>query len=203
MQTFTSLIPENVDGKPLDVEKQVMEKSTDKAISVYRMAYNRLKNPDSWDKMPGFDFASFMLRKRNSNSSEQFIEIGDHISIDIPGPGPNNGDGLDWVRLEDMQENFDNTADESFGMRVRACANPVHDTGNIAAHFFKDKATSTFIIKRKGQTVTVYYYGRNEVVNLKNASLHDKIRNTAVALVALSGFSKMQWNSFIACLLKK
>ncbi len=86
-------------------------------------------------------------------------------------------------------------------MTVRATCSPLA-TATETAHFFTSDATSTFIVKRNNRTVTVYYNGRNEELNVDTKKMVDKIRNAIIGSLGLAGISELQWkrliNSFLA-----
>lgn len=196
------LVPPNEEGKPLDIKHSVEETTAENAAALFATACNRLRHPGIWHTL-GFESAVFTLYKTARGNTEA-AEPGDYLNIDIPGPGPGSGDNKDWVQVEDIQENFDSGADESCAIKLRPSINPGNkDEQETVAHFFKDAATSTIIIKRVHNTVTASYHGRNETPNLKHAALTDKIRNAAVAFAALAGFSKIQWSMLLKGLLKK
>ena len=98
--------------------------------------------------------------------------------------------------MEKIEENNFSETDRSIGLKLRASSNPNNDKTDTA-HFFKKEATSTFIIKQEDNVVTASYYGRNEVPNVENVSMLDKVRNTAVATGAAIGLSELQWNALI------
>jgi hypothetical protein len=195
------IVPENLEGKPLDIQKSVEATSTATATVIFEAARTALLHPDTWEKLPGFTGASFQLKKAVSAEATADAELNDCIKIDIPGPGPKSGDGFDWVMVESLDDNFDADADASFSITVRPCALPDSKETAPAAHFFKDKATSTFIVKRKDKTVTTSYHGRNETPNLKGVNLPDKMRNSIVAAGALAGLSALQWTLLLDGLL--
>ena len=112
------------------------------------------------------------------------------------------GQGFDWVKLEAMMENTLPDAEYSLGIRLRACANPLHKEMGTA-HFFNGDATSTLIVKRNGNTVTVSYHGRNELPNTKDVNTTDKIRNAVVAAGAIAGLSEIQWKALVKGFLQK
>lgn len=80
------------------------------------------------------------------------------------------------------------------GFRVRPVANPLGDKKSIA-HFYDDSATSNFIITREGKKITASIIDKNLVPNDDTQSLTDKIRDTAVGMSAIAGFSKIQWQN--------
>jgi hypothetical protein len=160
-------------------------------------------NVNIWHKLSGFASAEFQLKDEQGMASHRLAEIGDYFQIDIPGPGPSAGDGYDWVQVEAIEDHSDPDAeDESYGMRVRACKNP-NKGGDDTAHFFTSDATSTFIIERKGNTVSVSYHGRNEVLNTDMNKLKDTVRNVIVGAGAMAGISELQWSRLIKSFLEE
>ena len=173
------LVPENTSGKALDLEDSVKENNTENAINTFNRACTRLLNPPLWHELVGNLSASFELLSSEMGEADRLAEIGDYLKIKIPGPGNNAGDGYDWVKVDAMEENSIPGIAASFAMRLRATANPA-DKGKGTAHFFKEDATSTFIIRRIDHTITASYHRRNEVPN-DEGSVTDKIRNAVVA----------------------
>ena len=47
------------------------------------------------------------------------------------------------------------------------------------------------------EIITAGVYGRNEVPNTKSEAVMDKVRNAAVALGAILGASRVQWESLV------
>ena len=193
-----SIVPENKIGKAVDIEHSITVDEKD-AIRVYKIARERLLHPACWQKLSGLASATFELISDNIISQLEAKE-NDHLRIDVPGPGAAEGDGYDWVKVETIEEDKVPEAANSIALKLRASANPNNDKTSTA-HFFKKDATSTFIIKLKGNTITASYYGRNEVPNVEGVSIIDKIRNTLVAAGAAIGLSEIQWNSLVKGLL--
>jgi hypothetical protein len=50
--------------------------------------------------------------------------------------------------------------------------------------FYDDASTSSFIVRRDGMVVSAGAHRRNETPNNAEVDLHDKIRNTAIVLIA-------------------
>ena len=196
------IVPVNETGKAVDLEHTITENSTDEAITTYNRACKRLLNPQLWHQLSGGLSASFKLSNPGDPDPHRLAVVNDYLAIDIPGPGPEAGDGYDWVQVESITEKADPGSEESFGMTVRATSNP-DKPGEGTAHFFKEGATSTFLIKRTGNKVTASYHGRNELPNTKEVAIADKIRNSLVAIGALAGLSELQWTAFIKGLLQK
>ena len=195
-----NFVPVNTVGKILDIEYTVTENDLPEALTTYKRACKRLLNPPIWQLLSANLSAEFLLFTNGNNYAERLMQEGDFLRIDIPGPGSKAGDGYDWVRVETIQDNVDKEADESIGITVRSAENP-GKPGAGTAHFFKEGASSTFIIKRTGNTINACYYGRNELPNTQNISIIDKLRNGLVAAGALAGISNLQWSALLKGLL--
>lgn len=196
-----SIVPENTTGKAVDLQETVTEPTLEDAINTFNRACSRLLNPPIWHEVAGALSAEFELQTAEAQSVERLAQVGDYLKIDVPGPGPSAGDGYDWVQVEAVEENTFPEAAASFAIRLRACADPLHREEGTA-HFFKDTATSTFVVKRNDNTVSVSYHGRNEVPNFEG-NITDKVRNTVVAAGAAVGLSELHWKSLIKGLLAK
>ncbi len=193
-------VPAKEEGKNLDLEFTAVKASVEEAADVFQNACSRLLMPQLWHQIAGIASATFRLSTPGNSDPERALKINDYVSINIPGPGNILGDGADWVKVEDIRQDFIAAADESFGLTLRACANP----GTIVAetaHFFDNSSTSSFIVQRNGTKVTVNYYGRNEKANTGTESVIDNIRNAIVAAGAAGGFSNLQWSALCKGLL--
>jgi hypothetical protein len=197
-----SIIPENVSGKAVDVEHSVMLPNIEEAKNTFKRAYKRLLNVSLWHEIAGAVSADFVLTDDSGNEVHRLAEEGDYLKIDIPGPGLKTGEGYDWVQVEKIVDNSGpDNLQESIAMRVCAAKNPQTDE-DATAHFFKDGATSTFIIEREDLKVTATYYGRNEAVNTETGKTIDNLRNTVVGGAALAAGSKLQWDALMKKLLE-
>lgn len=199
MQT-DSLIPENFKGKSVDLEESIAASTKDEAKDMYRQACERLQQPGTWHELAGEAGAVFTVKDALNHTSKKIVAVNDFIQVDIPAPGPSAGDGHDWVQVEKMGQDFDKEAEESFGLTVKVTANPSNPQEGIA-HFFGSGASSTFIVKRKGNKVIASYHGRNETPNTESEALGDKLRNTIVAIGAMAGISALQWTALLKGLL--
>jgi len=196
------VVPANKVGKAVDLEHSVTEASTEIAINTFKRACKRLLNPPVWHELSGIISASFQLQATGGDDSNRLARVNDYVRIDIPGPGSIAGNGYDWVQVENIAENIDPLAEQSFGMTLIATINPDKPDEGVA-HFFADGATSTFIIKRHGTKVIASYHGRNELPNTRKGMLSDKIRNSVIAAGARAGISELQWMILLKGLLQK
>ncbi|MEO7800737.1 MAG: hypothetical protein ABIR81_01990 [Ginsengibacter sp.] len=201
-EEIENLVPENIVGKATDLEHSVNLPDAEQAMDTFKRAYKRLLNVPVWHELCGAASAEFYLTDASGKEVHRLAEPDDHFKIDITGPGSKIGDGFDWAKVEKITDNASpQSTEESFGLRVAAAKNPLTASGDTA-HFFKNNATSTFIIKRVNNTVSAEYHGRNELPNTATDSTVDNVRNTFVAGVALAATSKMQWNALLKGLLE-
>lgn len=195
------MVPVQEVGKALDLHYSVNAADRMEAKEIFLQASARLSDPSGWQQLTGAAGPVFKRIGKDELQPTGALQKNDFIRIDIPGPGTAAGKGYDYVQVEKLEMQVDVTAEESVGLQLRACSNPF-DKEQETAHFFTAAATSTFIISRKGNTITAYYYGRNEIPNATDVGLTDKIRNTVVAAGAKAGGSEWQWTAFIKGLLQ-
>jgi len=196
------IVPQNFTGKPLDIAYSITLANESMAELFFKRTLVRLLTIENWHTLAGVASASFTLVDSQGSPLERAPQSKDYIKIDIPGPGSTTGDGFDWVMIEDIKKDYIVDVAASFGMRLRACANPLHE-GTGTAHFFGHHATSNFVITLKDATVNAFYHGRNEKPNVENVPLMDKLRNTFVASGAMVGLSNLQWSALLKGLLSE
>ncbi|MEO6539174.1 MAG: hypothetical protein ABIT07_01930 [Ferruginibacter sp.] len=201
--TTDDIIPVNVTGKPTDLQESVVTNDKEEALKTFKRASMRLQNAHLWHKLCGALSAEIIITGSDGKIVNRLAEKDDYFMIDIPGPGMREGDGYDWVKVLNIQEEMNEAGDsEIIYLIVGSCGNPAK-AGNETAHFFKEGATSTFIIQRQGNKVTASYHGRNELPNTDVKRLTDKLRNTVVAIGAYGGLSEMQWQALIKSFLEE
>lgn len=190
-QDFTGLVPEQYTGKEIEAEASVELMDESQASLFYETAKERLLNVNNWHEVAGLISAKFQVISPEGGEVSRHAEKGDYFKIDIPGPGSKEGDGFDWVIVEDMKEVNDGEI-ECIGFRVRPSKNPFGDKPETA-HFYSHESTSTFTVTREGKTVRAWIIDRNLSPNVNPESLADKIRHSAVGSGAIGIFSKIQW----------
>lgn len=192
-------IPEQYRGKQLDIQEArgfVSQQEAEKAFLRIRIM---LMDINRWDEVVGVASAQFIHTNYLGEAIEQVPREGDFIKIDIPGPGTINGEGFDWVRITEID---DRPHEGFFQLTVHPCSAPMSEDRDQASHFFKDFASSSFVVKKAGLDVHVYYYGRNEEINLGSDNVIDNVRNGLVGMGAKIGFSYPQWKAFVSGLLE-
>jgi hypothetical protein len=196
------VIPTQRSGAESNTEETITLSGKEQAKQFYETAKQRLLDVNNWEVLCGAGSANFQLTDMAGNDVQRTVQPDDHFKIDIPGPGSLTGEGYDWVKIENVEEQPLKNDEAAVIIRVRPATNP-KGGGNDVAHFFSDDATSNFVVKLSGNTVTAAVYGRNELPNTKAENPVDKARNTMVALSAVAGVSKLQWKSLVKGLIKQ
>ncbi|MDB5128977.1 hypothetical protein [Mucilaginibacter sp.] len=196
-------IPPQTKGEETDVIHFADCASEQEAHHLFLLAKDRLKDISQWHVLSGPHSAKFAITDTKGDEVYKIAEKGDHFYIDLPAPGPLAGDGMEWVRIEAMEEIEDaNAESEYITMTVRPVANPRHPD-KATAHFYSHNSTSTFIVERYKNHVSAAVHGRNETPNNKDTGLYDTVRNTIIALAAREGLSFPQWKSLVKGILDK
>ena len=196
-------IPVQEEGAEKNIESRFTADTPDEAKLFFLKAKERLLNVNRWHAVCGALSANFQLTDNSGNPVDGEAKNGHHFKIDIPGPGSTSGEGYDWVQVEEVQQTKDPAADAEFVLiRVRPTSNPQRPDENVA-HFFSDKSTSNFVVKREKNILMAAVYGRNETPNTETENLIDKARNAIVGSTAVAGASNVQWKSLTDGLLSK
>lgn len=195
-------VPRQREGEQTDVIHFVDCADRQNAHKLFMLAKTRLKDVSHWQDFAGAGSSMFSITDTKGEDAYKIAEKGDHIYIDLPAPGSRAGDGLEWLRIENIDELEDaNAESEYIAITVRPVSNPRHPEDGTTAHFFNRDSTSTFIVERYLNHVSAAVHGRNEVPNNQDAGFYDNIRNTIIALTARKGLSGPQWKKLVTGLL--
>lgn len=197
---ITGVLPGQYTGKAIEVQSSVEMTDEQNARNFYKTVKERLLGVNHWHELAGVISAKFQLIDAEGSEVERSPQIGDYFKIDIPGPGSKDGDGYDWACIEALNEVTDGD-DQSIGLRVRPCPNPLGDSQNVA-HFYSEESTCNFIIKREGKSIHARIIDRNVKPNDVASSLMDKLRDSAVGIGALIKFSELQWKNLVEGFMK-
>nr|WP_294945430.1 hypothetical protein [uncultured Mucilaginibacter sp.] len=188
-------IPQQVEGEKADTIHIADCATRQEAHQLFLLAKDRLKDINMWHQFSGFGSARFAITDAQGKELYKMAEKGDIFYINLPAPGPLAGDGKEWVRIESMELVEDAGAESEYlTITVRPIANPKHKNGASIAHFYSHASTSTFIVERYNNHVSVAVHGRNETPNT-DTNIYDTVRNTIIALAAREGMSFPQWKS--------
>ncbi|WP_162416000.1 hypothetical protein [Cyclobacterium roseum] len=157
-----------------------------------REAFSRSKDKlfevNQWSQMPGITSHFELFGPDGTRKQSGRVSIGDYILIRVPGPVPEN-----WVEVISLLDQ-----DELAEFVVSPSEMPQEGRHNEekVSHFFRDKATSTFRVKRVETCLIAYEIGKNEIVNNEGeqAAGRDWI-NTLMAGGGWLGFQKLQWKN--------
>ncbi|WP_316825609.1 hypothetical protein [Pedobacter miscanthi] len=197
-QPDQNIIPKQYTGTSMDALEERFCSSIEEATALFNRTATKLLSINDWDKYAGM--SNFQLMDAWGIKVERTAEEGDFIRIDIPGPGTRAGRGYDWVRIQEIK-NIEDGEYQILTITVRPCAHPL-EKDDKTAHFLKDTATSTFVVKRNGLHITAEEHGRNELPNTETGSLYDKGRNFVVGMAAKLGLSYPQWKRLVKGLLQ-
>jgi hypothetical protein len=201
MSQQNNIIPSQDSGMQTNTESTEELATEKEAKDFYVTVCKRLMDINNWQQYAGKATASFQLTDNSGKDVKRDPQKGDHLKIDIPGPGSVSGQGFDWVQIEAIEKDQDENTQWN-AIRVRPATSPLNEKEDVA-HFFSDDTTSTFMVRQEGKKVIAGVYGRNEKPNTNTETTIDKIRNTAIATGAITGFSKIQWKSLVNGLVKK
>lgn len=195
-------LPPQETGRQTDFTHEQKFETLAEAHHAFQAAAGRLLSVNNWHTYAGAGSAKFTLCNNQGEQVDVMAEEGFFFSIDLPAPGSDAGDGLEWVMIEKLvPEGSAHTAEEYVLMTVRPVPDP-RKAEKAIAHFYDGVSTSTFIVRRDGMLISAGAHGRNETPNNEEVDLHDKIRNTAIALMARIGLSGPQWQKLVNGLIK-
>jgi hypothetical protein len=198
---FTGIVPTQYTGEEIVADSSLELKDNSEAKAFYEIAKRHLLNVNDWHKVAGSLSAIFKVLDPSGKEVNRSVEKGDYFKIDIPGPGSKEGDGYDWVLVEELKE-ISNEDGQSIAFRVRPCSNPFSEKKETA-HFYGEESTSNFIVSREKNVVTATIIDRNIKPNKDAEKITDKIRDTVIGMGAIGLFSKLQWQQLADGLLAK
>ncbi|MFB9293207.1 hypothetical protein ACFFSP_06990 [Persicitalea jodogahamensis] len=198
---LTGIIPENYTGRIIDTDHTIEFETIEEATSFFEVVKTRLLNVNSWSKIAGVLTAEFQVVDNAGNEVNRSVRKGDFFKIDVPGPGSIDGEGYDWVRVEEIKS-VSEAGMESLGIRVRPSTNPLNNDEHIS-HFYSEQSTSNFVVTRDKRKITAGVYDRNTKPNLDADTPLNKARHWIVGLSAVVWFSKYQWHRLVEGLLSR
>jgi len=202
MKHAEETIPGQQIGRATDFHEERSFRTRPQAHEAFKKAAERLLTVSEWHNYAGPGSSRFCLTNNMGEEVTGFAKQGFLFSINLPVPGSDAGDGLEWVMIERIETaGGAQSAEEYVSMLVRPVQNPRKAEPEVA-HFYKEASTNTFIVKRVDKSITAAIHGRNETPNNEGVDLHDKIRNTLIALTARIGLAGPQWKKLVKGLLE-
>ena len=191
IQQHIGIVPSQYTGKEIEARATRCFEDEMEASGFFELSKSRLLDVNNWNKIAGIVTAEFQVIDENGHEVKRGVRKGDYLRINIPGPGSSEGDGYDWVHVEELKE-INESSIHSIGFRVRPADNPFSKK-NETAHFYSAEATSSFIITQDNNEITSLIIDRNLQPNTESQSIVDKVRDAVVGASAIAGFSKLQW----------
>jgi len=196
MKDFHTIIPRQITGYKSDYEYSATAGSPSEAIKLYNDSVARLMDVNEWHSLCGTGSAVFELTDESGEVLDELILKGRFIRIDVPGPGPIAGKGYDWVYIENTENCKINETAECYAITVRPSKSPMTHA-QLPAHFFKSRASSTFMVCIHNNTITASVHGRNEIPNSSTDNPIDNLRNEVVAKTAIGLLAGVQWKKLV------
>jgi hypothetical protein len=182
-------VPAQRKGAQSDIKYSKKISTREEAEKIFEKARKNLLNINEWHLIAGKLSARFYLTDPYGKNVQRLPLHGDFIKIHLPSSAE---DKFDWVRIESIEDKKISENLQVISMLVRPSDPPRQK--EETEHFFSKDATSSFIVERKGNVVTAYVRGRNELPNTDEPeSILKKIRNAAIALAAMAGLNTPQW----------
>jgi hypothetical protein len=200
MSLVKQIVPSQKKGSKTGATARRKCSSARKAAKLFNNARINLLHINDWHALCGNTGAEFLLTDAEGNSVRSTTPmVGNLIRIKLPAPPNAVGEGFDWVRIEKIEHSTNPKTDEElYGFRVRPVSKPdiSRNKTDGSAHFYTSDATSTFLVYRKSTIVYAMERGRNEVPN-SSGSFLNALRNVFIAIPAMLGFSKPQWQRLV------
>jgi hypothetical protein len=197
----TGLIPKQLKGGHTSETSMVQLHSVAESVERFQQCCARLNNINAWEQICTIPGAQFRLTDAHGQVLHDLPpKVGQLIRIRLPGPRNRQGDGYDWVRIEET-ENVRHliTDEEIYGFCVRPVQAPNKAEAGVA-HFYTTDASSSFLVIRSVLVVYALERGRNEVPNFSSGIIAG-IRRRCIALAAMTGLAKPQWKGLMNDLL--
>ena len=110
--TASRSVPPQQEGIKADIIEMRTAADVQEAKLLFLHARERLYDVTRWGDISEGISATFTLTDSSGELKDDFPTPGDHIRIDIPGPGSTAGDGFDWVKVELVEDKRQPDADE-------------------------------------------------------------------------------------------
>jgi hypothetical protein len=192
-QWLNEVVPKQVSGQSSFTHSRITCRNNTHAKECYLVAAERLRNVNRWHEFAGQPSATFQLFDETGNAVNRPVQKSDYLRINIPGPDNPDGDGADWVQVQEVGEKLAEEQQLTY-ITVKAAANPLVRSAG-PTHFFDRPATSTFVIYRRQLMIMAAVFGRNEHSNLRSPNWLTRIRNWFIYIGAQLGMANLQWKA--------
>lgn len=186
-------IPDQTDGAFHDTESRKNYQVPGSAARDFQILKDRFFAINYWQDYCGKGSAEFKVFDSDGAFVSRIPKKGDHIRIDIPGPGDFENKGYDWVVITEVSDQYQQDYElESYTIVSYPSSSPKAGDGKIA-HFYSSSSSSSFRIALGVDFISVGIYGRNEKPNFYKKNLLNKIRSFLISFGGFARFTKIEW----------
>lgn len=155
------------------------------AAQAFEKSKEKLLGVEAWSAISALSSTFTLYDGTGIRKKDQAVQAGDYICIQLPGPLPEN-----WVQVTHVH-----SGENEAHFTVKPSHSPQKQaTDTEVEHFFTAEASSTFQVKREGNTLTASEIGKDEVVNNQGEQAGDRpVVNMLIAAGGWAGFQKIQW----------
>lgn len=190
-QEYTEIFSPHEEGITIKAETIAEAEDRSEAEAIFQAAKERLLSVNQWHRLAGKALAHFQLTDQHGQAIDGPVYETCHFKIDIPGPGTEEGQGFDWVRVERIIEHSQSNT-QGIAIQVIPSPNPLKES-KVTAHFYSSESTSIFAVMIQGDKVIASVYDINLKPNRDSGGAVDQIRNTIIGAAGILGLSKLQW----------
>lgn len=159
--------------------------TTESAERGFNSSKKKLFDINAWSQLKGFN-STFQIYDIQGQPAT-IPQIGYFIRITLPGLEEEEN----WVKIYEIHNDEKQAL---FTVHPSRHPDEKQRPGAEVKHFFSEKASSTFKVSRRGNTVSAMEIGRNETINNQGSKAGDrKVLNTLVAKGGWFAFQKLQW----------
>lgn len=193
-------IPSQLKGDFHDIVSMKCTDTIDIAKQNFESLQMRLFAVNEWHTLSDQVKTKFSLFESATNKPTTDLKVDNLIRIDIPGPGNPSGSGYDWTQIIDIQNENKNGESPFVAFTIKPCPPPGSNAETVA-HFYTEKSSNTFIIRRIGTCIYAEVHGRNQEENTDDVPILDTVRNKAITVGAKLGMGGLNWLALTEALL--
>ena len=186
------LVPQQQDGPGKNLEYHVVTEDVEDAEDWFVDAKERMLDVNNWKRFMRVLSPDLTLTDKHGRIMNRHAHKGDHIRIDLPGPGTREMNAYDWVVIEAIEyDDYPDDNRETFALKIRTAIDPDDGVNKLVAN----DTTGTLVIERYGKTLSASYHGRDELVD-------QEVGGSKGANYVWLGITDEQWSSLLKGLIE-
>ena len=184
------LVPQHDSGHSVNLEHEVIAADVEEAEDWFVTAKDRLLDVNHWRVTGSLLTQDLHLTDSHGRVMNRHARKGDHIRINIPGPGPREVDAYDWVVIAAIEyDDYPDESRETFALKICAAGMPGEGGAGSAP-------SGTLVIERNSKMLRARYHGRN-VVEYSFVPGPASPADDSGQFSAWLGISDAQWQSLL------